>query len=233
MDLKDRIKILLESKRVTPYEVSRETGISQATLSRLINGQTAKLSIKNKAVLANYFHVEPEELITGSGSIVKTNCTEILSDNNKSHPELSVIQDKDINNNSNNDNKIAKNKGNIVIGSNNMGGGNITHNHKTQCDQLQNLINEMDKRMYAQTEDFQHQAAAFQEQIKSFQDQIKEKDEYIRDVIKKKHESNQNHERQMADLRHQNAQLLEHNGKLIDENSRLTHKIITLLEGTK
>jgi transcriptional regulator with XRE-family HTH domain len=56
---------LLASKRVTPYEVSQKTHISQATFSRILSGKTSKLSIKNAEILAKYFNVNTEWLTSG------------------------------------------------------------------------------------------------------------------------------------------------------------------------
>ena len=61
----NRIKKLIESSGVTPYEISKKTGISQSTLSRILNNSTSKLSIKSIELLANYFNVSERWLSTG------------------------------------------------------------------------------------------------------------------------------------------------------------------------
>lgn len=63
----DRLRELLEEKVVTPYEAAKMTGISQAALSRVLNSHTAKLNIRNAALLSEYFNVNYEWLTTGKG----------------------------------------------------------------------------------------------------------------------------------------------------------------------
>jgi transcriptional regulator with XRE-family HTH domain len=67
MSLSDRIKQLIDKKGVTPYVVSKATGISDATFSRVLNNSTAKLNETNLSKLANYFNVEIDWLRTGAG----------------------------------------------------------------------------------------------------------------------------------------------------------------------
>lgn len=62
-----RIRSLVEEKGVTPYEVSRKTGVSQSTLSRVLNNNTVKMSINNMELLAEYFDVGYDWLSTGRG----------------------------------------------------------------------------------------------------------------------------------------------------------------------
>ncbi len=61
-----RIVYLLKSKGITAYELSDATGISQATLSRLINKNT-KPNIENSKILSEYFNVSREWIINGTG----------------------------------------------------------------------------------------------------------------------------------------------------------------------
>lgn len=65
--LSDRIRLLIDEKGVTPYEISRMTGVSQSTLSRILSGTTTKLSIDNITLLAGYFNVSYDWLSTGKG----------------------------------------------------------------------------------------------------------------------------------------------------------------------
>jgi len=69
MEIGERIKQLIDKKRVTPYEVYIKTGISQSTLSRITRSSTAKLNIHNLETLAKYFNVEAEWLKTGEGEM--------------------------------------------------------------------------------------------------------------------------------------------------------------------
>lgn len=66
--LAERIRYLLNSKNVTPYEVEHKTVVTQATISRVINGVTKKLNITNTEILAEYFGVTPEWLKNGENS---------------------------------------------------------------------------------------------------------------------------------------------------------------------
>jgi transcriptional regulator with XRE-family HTH domain len=62
-----RLKELIGDKGVTPYEISKMTGISQATLSRILNNNTTKLNIQNVTLLSEYFNVSYDWLSTGKG----------------------------------------------------------------------------------------------------------------------------------------------------------------------
>jgi transcriptional regulator with XRE-family HTH domain len=83
VDLSERILYLIESKGVTVYEVSLVTGISQASLSRIINKETNKLQLKNINLLANYFNISPDWLRSGNGEM-------LLSNNINNTPEFYV-----------------------------------------------------------------------------------------------------------------------------------------------
>ncbi len=67
MNLGDRLRHLIEEKKVTAYEVALKTGISQATLSRVLNDNTAKMSIKTIDVLTQYFNIKKDWLASGIG----------------------------------------------------------------------------------------------------------------------------------------------------------------------
>ncbi len=60
-----RIRQLINKMDVTPYEISKKTGVSQSTLSRVLNDSTSKLSIKNIELLAKYFKVSERWLSSG------------------------------------------------------------------------------------------------------------------------------------------------------------------------
>ena len=63
--LGERIKFLINKRNITPYEIEKKSGVSQATLSRLLTGNTKKTKIENLEKLANYFHVSIEWLQCG------------------------------------------------------------------------------------------------------------------------------------------------------------------------
>ena len=52
MSVGSRLKQLINDKSVTPYHISVKTGVSQATISRILNNETAKLSIDTTEKLA-------------------------------------------------------------------------------------------------------------------------------------------------------------------------------------
>lgn len=67
MNVISRIQELANTKGVSMYIISQDTGISQSVLSRLKTNKTAKLSRINLEILANYFCVNPDWLATGEG----------------------------------------------------------------------------------------------------------------------------------------------------------------------
>lgn len=71
MKISDRIRQLIDNKGVTAYVVSAKTGISQATLSRLLSDNTKKPNISNIEILAKYFEVNAKWLLTGEGEMLK------------------------------------------------------------------------------------------------------------------------------------------------------------------
>ncbi|GHT13434.1 hypothetical protein AGMMS4956_09590 [Bacteroidia bacterium] len=71
MTLQERINYVIAKKGSTPYEISISTGVSQSTLSRLINGTTKKLNMKTASILAKYFHIEQSWLMTGKGEMLR------------------------------------------------------------------------------------------------------------------------------------------------------------------
>jgi len=60
-----RLEYLIDKKGITAYELSSSTGISQSTLSRIIN-KGSKPNLKNSEALAKYFHITKDWLINGS-----------------------------------------------------------------------------------------------------------------------------------------------------------------------
>ena len=72
MGLIDRIKQLSEKKGVTRYDIARATGISEASLSRIWNEQTSKPQQKTVKILAEYFNVNLNWLLTGEGEMLNT-----------------------------------------------------------------------------------------------------------------------------------------------------------------
>jgi len=83
MGISLRIKELMKKKGVSAYNISKETGISQATLSRILNKNT-KPNMNNLKILSKYFNSSEEWLLTGEGSMLKESVVNnnIVSDGN-------------------------------------------------------------------------------------------------------------------------------------------------------
>lgn len=67
MDVAERLTQLIDSNNVTPYKISRETGISESVLSRILNKSTRKPQNNTLKILAKYFQVSEEWLQRGTG----------------------------------------------------------------------------------------------------------------------------------------------------------------------
>jgi phage repressor protein C with HTH and peptisase S24 domain len=91
MEIKERLKELFDNAHVTPYQVSKETGISQATLSRILNGFTLKMGARNFEILANYFNANPEWILTGVGEMLKSNPAPAIKSSEKSRSGIPLI----------------------------------------------------------------------------------------------------------------------------------------------
>lgn len=70
---------LMDKKGVTPYKVAKDTGITQATLSRWKTGKVSP-SIETLQILADYFQVSIDEL--KNGSVVQHSNTNEKNDSN-------------------------------------------------------------------------------------------------------------------------------------------------------
>lgn len=69
MTIGDRLKQVIDSKGITSYELSMQTGVSQATLSRIIGNVTSKPSLKTAEILAEYLQINRTWLLTGKGDM--------------------------------------------------------------------------------------------------------------------------------------------------------------------
>lgn len=72
-NISERLAYLLESKKITPYQLSVGTGISESTISRILSKKTKKLQKPTITLLANYLQVKKEWLLTGDGDIAEKN----------------------------------------------------------------------------------------------------------------------------------------------------------------
>lgn len=77
MEFSEKLKGLIKEKGVTAYIVANKTGISEATLSRLLNNNTSKPNIKNVDLLAKYFNVTSDWLLSSNN--ITDNATDTLS----------------------------------------------------------------------------------------------------------------------------------------------------------
>lgn len=68
----EKLRILMDKKGVTPYEISINTGVSESTLSRVLTKNT-KMSISTKQSLAKYFQVNEDYFNESDESILQEN----------------------------------------------------------------------------------------------------------------------------------------------------------------
>jgi len=64
-NLRERLKFLKERDNLTQYELSIRSGVNIATLSRLFSGKINRPNIENIDLLANYFRVTRDWLLSG------------------------------------------------------------------------------------------------------------------------------------------------------------------------
>lgn len=79
LQLADRLKQLLYDRRLSVADLTRACGVPQATISRIINGQTTRPYAKSLLALADYFEISLPEL-TGEKPLTnqKTNSSTAL-----------------------------------------------------------------------------------------------------------------------------------------------------------
>ena len=70
MELGDRFKKLLEDKGLTAYMFSQETGISNSTLSRILNSNS-KPNGNNLQIILDYFCIDKTWFLTGTEELEK------------------------------------------------------------------------------------------------------------------------------------------------------------------
>lgn len=80
----ERLEYLIEKKGITAYELSSSTGISQSTLSRIIN-KGSKPNLKNSEALAKYFQITKDWLINGSIEKEDFNQSSVLNESNSEY----------------------------------------------------------------------------------------------------------------------------------------------------
>lgn len=90
MELKDKIQKLLDNKGITAYELSLKSTVPHSSISRILNGETKKLSTKNKKLLSDFFKVEEDYFNNGYISEIKN--TDFLEEPNTNYyyPEVNA-----------------------------------------------------------------------------------------------------------------------------------------------
>lgn len=92
LEFAGRLKQLIENKNITAYEVAFRTGISQATLSRILNSNTSKMNIRNLDLLTNYFNVNRTWLLTGEGEMLRDEEKTTVDLNNPTEKQLLEVE---------------------------------------------------------------------------------------------------------------------------------------------
>lgn len=69
--ISERLRYLIDKKGITPYYLSEKTGISEATISRLLSGKSIRPNIKTIGLLTYYFQITEDWLLTGDGEMKK------------------------------------------------------------------------------------------------------------------------------------------------------------------
>lgn len=70
--LNDRIKFLFEKNGLNAYTFYVKTGFDQATMGRILKGETKKPSTNTIESIANYFNVSSTWILTGKGEMENT-----------------------------------------------------------------------------------------------------------------------------------------------------------------
>lgn len=76
MEIGDKLKKLIENKGITAYMLADYTGVSQATISRILN-KNSKPNASTLKSITEYFKVDPEYLLSSSYHIAKNEVREL------------------------------------------------------------------------------------------------------------------------------------------------------------
>lgn len=90
----ERVVKLLNSRKITPYRLSKETGITQSTLSRFLNSPEGKVEMYPETMerIAKYFEVSSSWLLTGEGEMLRGNEAEgVIVAGQKSEDDISLV----------------------------------------------------------------------------------------------------------------------------------------------
>lgn len=95
-NISERLAYLLESKKITPYQLSVGTGISESTISRILSKKTKKLQTPTVTLLANYLQVKKEWLLTGDGDIAEKDQADLNFTGYLSHIDELIKANRDL-----------------------------------------------------------------------------------------------------------------------------------------
>jgi transcriptional regulator with XRE-family HTH domain len=70
--LRERLAYLIDAKGYIPRYVARKAGVTESSISNLLNNKTSKMQESNIEKLANFFHVSTEWLQFGTGEMTAT-----------------------------------------------------------------------------------------------------------------------------------------------------------------
>lgn len=93
MEIGERLVQLIKNKGVTAYMVADETGVSQGTLSRIINKNT-KPSKSTLQALVNYFNITQDWFLTGEGNVSEIEIQKNSDQIEKYAAELEAMKEK-------------------------------------------------------------------------------------------------------------------------------------------
>lgn len=86
MEFKDRLKIAIENKGVTPYAIGRDTKISKVSIRNYLGG--TKPNIDNLNILSDYLGVSAEWLLTGKEGLTDGD----IKDNKEIQDKIKAIK---------------------------------------------------------------------------------------------------------------------------------------------
>lgn len=93
MEIGERLVQLIKNKGVTAYMVADETGISQSTLSRIIN-KNAKPSKVTLQSIVDYFNITQDWFLTGKGEIHQTDIEKLTESLDRYAAEIEAMKEK-------------------------------------------------------------------------------------------------------------------------------------------
>lgn len=83
--IKERLAYLLDKQNITPYKLAKETGVSGATISRILSESNVP-NISTISCICNYFNVNEDWFRAGKGDIFK----------NTAHKSIKIDKNEDL-----------------------------------------------------------------------------------------------------------------------------------------